>query len=167
MVVVAHRDIAREIPDREVFMSVSQQCQYALRALFELAKRREAGPVAVAEVAEIQAIPGRFLELIAARLKRAGFIESRGVQGGYTLAVSPKAVSVADIIRAIDGSSAPVKCMGEDDVTQSLRQGTMCLREPVETGQQAVAVVYEGTSLQDLIDEEQKSLVEGVYEYCI
>ena len=89
-------------------MSVSQQCQYALRALFELAKRREDGPVAVAEVAEIQAIPARFLELIAARLKRAGFIESRrGVQGGYTLAVLPTEVSVADIIRAIDGSLAP------------------------------------------------------------
>ena len=86
-------------------MSVSQQSQYALRAMFELAKRQGEGPVAVAELAEVQAIPARFLELIVARLKREGFIASRrGVQGGYTLSVAPTEISVADIIRAVDGS---------------------------------------------------------------
>ena len=93
-------------------MSVSQQSQYALRAVFELGKRRDEGPIAVADIAEAQAIPRRFLELIIAQLRRAGFVTShRGVQGGYALVMSPREIAVADIIRAIDGSLAPVKCI--------------------------------------------------------
>ena len=89
------------------------------------------------------------------------------MQGGYTLAVSPMEVSVADIIRAIDGSLAPVKCMGEEDATQCGLKGQCAFESLWRRAQQAVTVVYEGTSLQDLIDEERMSLVEGVYEYYI
>ena len=63
-------------------MLVSQKCQYALRALFELAKRNGEGPVKIAAIAKAQAIPPRFLEVILSQLKQGSFVESqRGSEG--------------------------------------------------------------------------------------
>ena len=60
--------------------------QYALRAIFELAKHRGQGPKKISEIAEIQAIPLRFLEVILSQLKGSGLVESkRGFYGGYFL----------------------------------------------------------------------------------
>ena len=76
-------------------MFVSQKCQYTLRAMFELAKRRGAGPVTVAEIAQAQAIPPRFLEVILQGLRTAGRVQSqRGTGGGYVLAGPPDTVTV-------------------------------------------------------------------------
>ena len=55
-------------------MLVTQKNRYALRAIFELAKRLNEGPVKIAEIAEAQAIPPRFLEVILNQLKKAGFV---------------------------------------------------------------------------------------------
>ncbi len=70
-------------------MLVSQKSQYALRAVFELARRNGGLPVKIADIAEAQAIPQRFLEVIMNQLKQGGFVESRrGKRGGYLLARS-------------------------------------------------------------------------------
>ena len=93
-------------------MYVSQRCQYTLRALFELAKRQGSTPVTAAEIAESQAIPPRFLELILQGLRGKGIVDSRrGNQGGYVLTVAPESISVGDIIRTVDGWLAPVECV--------------------------------------------------------
>ena len=64
-------------------MFVSQKCQYALRAVFELAKQYGKGPTKILHIAELQAIPVRFLEVILVQLKRGGFVDSqRGKEGG-------------------------------------------------------------------------------------
>ena len=63
-------------------MYVSQKCQYALRAIFELCQHRERTPVRTADIAEAQAIPPKFLELILGELRQGGFVESRrGARG--------------------------------------------------------------------------------------
>lgn len=85
-------------------MHVSQKCQYTLRALFELAKRGGSTPTAAAEIAQAQAIPPRFLELILQGLRAEGMIASRrGNQGGYVLNAPPESISVGDIIRVVPG----------------------------------------------------------------
>ena len=67
-------------------MAITQKCQYALRAIYELARRGE-GPCKIGAVAEAQGIPVRFLENILNSLKGAGFVDSaRGKDGGYFLA---------------------------------------------------------------------------------
>ena len=67
-------------------MGVSLKCQYGLRALFELARREGEGLVRLTEIAEKQAIPGRFLENILNQLRQGGFVESRrGKDGGFVL----------------------------------------------------------------------------------
>ena len=137
-------------------MQVSQKSQYTLRALFELAKRQGGEPATVAEIADAQAIPRRFLELIFLDLRSRGLIESRrGSQGGYVLTASPETITVGDIIRAIDGSLSPVKCLvGRSEEHCRLRNRCVFL-SVWQRAQKAMEEVYDNTTLQDLIDDER------------
>lgn len=149
-------------------MSISQKCQYALRAVFELTKRYGGPPTSVSAIAEAQAIPGRFLELILRQLRGGGFVESRrGVQGGYLLAAGPGVLSAGDIIRFIDGPVAPVRCLvGALDVDCPLR-GRCAFMGMWRKARDAVAEIYDHTMFQDLIDEELTSADKYVAHYCI
>ena len=150
-------------------MHVSQKCQYTLRALFELAKRRGEGPVSSAELAAAQAIPPRFLELILQGLKNSGEVESqRGIHGGYVLTVSPESITVGDIIRSVDGSLAPVRC-GEGKGTQHCPLNGRCAFMGMwERTERAIEHVYDTTTLADLIDDERSGTGESSpLEYCV
>lgn len=136
---------------------VSQKCQYTLRALFELAKRGgEDNPLTVAEIAAAQAIPRRFLELIFLDLRTNGMVESRrGNRGGYVLRGCPKTISVGDVIRAVDGSLAPVRCAeGRSDKDCRLKNRCAFMDLWLKA-QKAMEDVYNKTTLQDLIDNER------------
>ncbi len=72
------------------------------------------GPVPLAELAEQEGLPLSYLEQIAGQLRRAGLVVSRmGVNGGYALARRPEAITMADIVRSLEGSLAPVSCLAE------------------------------------------------------
>ena len=87
------------------------EMSYAVRAVFELAKRQGTGAIKISEIAEAQVIPTRFLENILNNLKRAGFVESvRGKDGGYLLARSAKELTVGEIVRSVEGPLRPVEC---------------------------------------------------------
>jgi Rrf2 family protein len=137
-------------------MSLSQKCQYALRGLFELAKHEGDGPVPVAEIAEAQAIPPRFLELILKQLKQTGWVESfRGIRGGYALAVSPRALRVGEVIRFIEGPLAPVRCIAGLHGKDCALRGKCAFSGLWERAEQAVSGVYDATTFQDLVEEER------------
>ena len=90
----------------KVPVQLSQKSLYALRAVFELGKRNGRAPVKVAQIAEAQAIPVRFLEVILGELKHGGFVESRrGAHGGYMLTVEPVELAVGQITTYIDGAT--------------------------------------------------------------
>jgi len=149
-------------------MNLSQKCQYALRALFELATRQGQGPVPTGEIAEAQAIPPRFLELILAQLKQAGYVESqRGARGGYQLAVPPGALTVGEIIRYVEGPLGPVKCLASSDQADCPLLGRCVFLGLWERAHEAVSQVYDTTSLQDLIDQAGASEGRYVASYCI
>ena len=86
-------------------MRVSQKCEYALRAMLELALRADHDqPARTADIARTQHIPEKFLELILVELRRAGLISSqRGPVGGHRMARAADKISVGDVWRAIDG----------------------------------------------------------------
>lgn len=85
-------------------MRVSAKSDYALRALIELAARADSGPVSAEELGRAQEIPHNFLQAILADLRRAGIVISqRGQAGGWRMARPAEDVSVADVIRAVDG----------------------------------------------------------------
>lgn len=138
-------------------MHVSQKCQYALRAIFELAKHEGNGPVKIGDIAKTQAIPQRFLEVILGQLKQGGFVESRrGAEGGYLLVGKPVELSVGQIIRFIEGPVAPVDCSSAGGKAKCKLDGT-CVFLPVwKRVQKAVSGVYDTTTFADLIEQEER-----------
>ena len=97
-------------------MRVSAKADYAIRAAVELAAAGE-GPVKGDRIATAQSIPSNFLENILADLRNAGIVGSRrGAEGGYWLARPPEEVSLADVIRAVDGPLANVRGVRSDQL---------------------------------------------------
>ncbi|HSS82078.1 MAG TPA: Rrf2 family transcriptional regulator [Gaiellaceae bacterium] len=91
-------------------MRVSAKVDYAVRAGAELAAAAGRGPVKGDTIAQAQKIPLKFLENILLDLKHAGLVQSqRGAEGGYWLAKEPAEISLADVIRAVEGPIANVR----------------------------------------------------------
>jgi Rrf2 family protein len=95
-------------------MRVSAKAEYACIAMVELAATGvDSQPVRIKTIADAHGIPQRFLVQILLQLKGAGLVEStRGASGGYQLARRPDAISLADIINAIDSANAPRSTSG-------------------------------------------------------
>lgn len=99
-------------------MRVSAKSDYALRALIEIATRSDGRPVSAEEIGRLQDIPHNFLQAILADLRRAGIVRSvRGQSGGWKMAATPAEVSVADVIRAVDGPLVSVYGLRPEAVT--------------------------------------------------
>jgi Rrf2 family protein len=91
---------------------LSKKAQYAIKALSYLSERYEQGPVLIGEIAEKQRIPLKFLERILLDLNKAGVLNSKkGKGGGYFLAGPPETVSLARVIRIVDGPIALLPCV--------------------------------------------------------
>jgi Rrf2 family protein len=85
-------------------MKVSAKADYAVRAALELAAAPEGAQVKAEKIAAAQAIPRKFLDTILQNLRQAGLVESRrGPEGGHHLARPAAAITIADVIRAVDG----------------------------------------------------------------
>jgi Rrf2 family protein len=114
-------------------MRLSAKADYALRASVELASLGE-GHVKAEALARAQSIPLRFLEQILLDLKHAGLLSSqRGAEGGYWLARAPAEISLADVIRAIEGPLANVRGVRPEELeyqgaSQALREVFVALR---------------------------------------
>ena len=97
-------------------MRVSEKADYAIRAAVELAAAGE-GPVKGERLAQAQEIPPNFLENILSDLRNAGIVASRrGADGGYWLAQPADEVSLADVIRAVDGPLANVRGVRSEQI---------------------------------------------------
>lgn len=90
---------------------LSQRTRYTIRALQHLAGRYGQGPVHLAEIAQAQNIPAKFLTVILSEMSRAGIVATqRGREGGYWLALPPVDIRYGDILRLTNGSLALVPC---------------------------------------------------------
>ena len=93
-------------------MKISTKGRYALRMLVYLAAHEADGFVSLKEIAEQQGISKKYLEQIVPMLSKAGILRTnRGNKGGYMLAKRPEECSVGEILRATEGSLAPVTCL--------------------------------------------------------
>jgi Rrf2 family protein len=91
-------------------MRISAKADYAVRAVVELAAASDAKPVKAERIATAQDIPLNFLENILGELRHAGLVRShRGAEGGFRLARPASEVTVADVIRAVEGPLASVR----------------------------------------------------------
>ena len=95
-------------------MNLSRKSEYALLALIDLAERYDDRPAKTADIAARRHIPKKYLEQILLLLKGAGYARStRGPEGGYALGRPPAKISLAEIVRLIDGAIAPVESVSE------------------------------------------------------
>jgi len=129
-------------------MHISARTDYAVRACVVLAAA-EGGPTKGKVVAEQQEIPAKFLEAIFGALRQAGLVSTRrGAEGGYWLARPASEISVADIIRAVDGPLAevrggPPEAVSYPGAAQELQVVWMAVRANLRA-------VLEHVSLEDL-----------------
>jgi Rrf2 family protein len=113
---------------------LSARVDYALRAVVELAATHAERPVTADQLAQAQAIPPKFLESILLQLRRGGIVNAqRGPEGGYWLARSAADISLADVIRVIDGPLANVRgqrpeALGYHGAAQALQEVWIALR---------------------------------------
>lgn len=90
-------------------MKLTTKSEYACLALLDLSERYSSGLVKTEDIAKRRRIPRKYLEQILSQLSKAGYVNSkRGIDGGYELSKKPEKVSVAEIIRLMDGPLAPV-----------------------------------------------------------
>ncbi len=91
---------------------LSKKTQYAFKALTFLAEKKKEGPVLIAEIAKKKKIPLKFLENILLELKKADLLESKkGKGGGYFLKIDPKDITLAKVMRLIEGPIALLPCV--------------------------------------------------------
>jgi len=85
-------------------LTITSRSPYAVRALCELARRGEAAPVPIGEIARRRDIPVQFLEGLFATLRRGGLLQSqRGVKGGYSFARAPQEITVLEVVQLLEG----------------------------------------------------------------
>ncbi len=130
--------------------------QYALRAIFELAKHRGKGPRKISEIAKAQIIPLRFLEVILNNLKGSGLVDSkRGFYGGYHLLRSADEITVGDVFRYMQGTPDPSQCMACISKTDCPFQDKCAFKYMWTDVKNAVFKIYDETTIQDLLDNER------------
>ena len=125
-------------------MNISVKGEYALQAIFDLATQRQGEPVRIADIASRQEIPQKFLELILASLKQAGFVESRrGAEGGYLLARSPESLTVGEVLRFVEGP--------HQGKARARRKADTPFSDMWQQVDQAVSGVIDKTTFADLL----------------
>ncbi|MGV3561681.1 MAG: RrF2 family transcriptional regulator [Nocardioides sp.] len=139
-------------------MRVSAKSDYALRALIEMAGRSDAPAVSAEELGKLQDIPRNFLQAILADLRRAGVVISqRGQSGGWRMARPASDVSVADVIRAVDGPLVSVYGLRPEAVEYNLKAEPL---QPVWiAARRSLRAVFEHVSIQELADQQLPTVV--------
>ncbi|MCX7049155.1 MAG: Rrf2 family transcriptional regulator [Candidatus Sumerlaeota bacterium] len=150
-------------------MLVTQKCQYALRALFDLARLEGQGPIKIVDIAQRQAIPPRFLENIMNQLKQGGFVESRrGKEGGFLLARPAKLLAVGEVIRFLQGPILPIADKtGGRKGPSSAHPGDSDFAPMWEKAEKALNEVYDSITLGQLLEEAQRREQENIPMFVI
>ncbi len=134
-------------------MKISTRGRYALRLMMDLAEH--GGPVPIREAAERLGVSAKYLEQIVPLLVKDGLLQSiRGNSGGYRLTKDPEDCTAGEILRAAEGSLAPIACLeGENDCPRSLSCGTL----PFWSGLGRVIDAYvDSFTLRDIMEQSRR-----------
>ncbi|MGI6169031.1 MAG: RrF2 family transcriptional regulator [Christensenellales bacterium] len=135
-------------------MKVSTKGQYGIRAMFDLANQYEQGPVPINRVAAHQGVSVAYLEQLFAVLRKAGLVNSvRGAQGGFELAKLPKDITLGEILRALEGEMAPVKCVTGGTTCE--KSGTCPSQYIWQRLNDKVNAATDSITLQNMLEEYQ------------
>lgn len=133
---------------------ISKKTQYAVNALLFLTKAYGKGPVLIAELADKERIPKKFLQSILLELKNEGILASKkGKGGGYVLARPPETITVGQVIQVLEGPLATLPCLNRTAPRTCERctdQATCGIRIVMKEVVDATAKVLDGTSLAEI-----------------
>ena len=139
-------------------MRVSAKVDYAVRAALELAAVADRAPMKGERIADRQNVPLKFVENILAELRRAGIVGSqRGAEGGYWLAKDADDVSIADIVRAVEGPLADVH--GTPPEKLKFTGAAKSMKEVWVAARAGLRSVLEVVTLADVVDGDLPPIV--------
>jgi Rrf2 family protein len=151
-------------------MKLSLRGEYAMRALVVLGENYSDAVIPTQSIATQQNIPKRFLEQILNDLKSGGFVESRrGVSGGHRLAKAPGLITLAEVLRHIEGAIAPVSCVSENfyKACTCPDESTCAIRSVMKDVREAIVKVVEHVTISDLCERKRKAEVHQGFDYVI
>ena len=135
-------------------MKISRKSIYGVRAMIEIAVRREEGTSEwhqISSIAKTTGIPEKFLEQILLTLKKNGFLKSRrGVDGGYALNQLPEDITLEQLIQTLDSQMSL-----EQEIEEGPDGSGLVFRQLIQSAEEAATEVLHGETLQDLADETQ------------
>lgn len=151
---------------------LSKKAKYGLKALLVLARHDDREPVLISDIAEEEAIPKKFLELILLELKNNGILHSKkGKGGGYFLAKNPTEISLGSVLRMLDGPIAPLPCVSQTAYArcEECKDEAVCgVRLAMKDLRDAMSAVLDKTSLADVLERVAVLGANGVgLSYCI
>ena len=142
-------------------MKLSTKGRYGLRAIVELAARKEGAPVALSCLATEQGVSEAYLEQLMRSLKNAGLVTTtRGKSGGYTLSKAPEDISVSEVLNALEGTTSIAECV--DKSGGVCENACVCSARPLFLKlQMRIDAVLNETTLKDLTEDhiEQKKRI--------
>jgi Rrf2 family protein len=135
-------------------MKLSTKGRYGLKAIVDLATEYDlGGRLSIAQLSERQGISYAYLEQLIGVLRKAGLVSaSRGAQGGYTLARAPESISVGEVLKALEGTTALVDCVG----TEGSDCGNVCscAARPLWLKlQRRIDDVLDSTTIRDMAED--------------
>ncbi len=134
---------------------LTKKTKYALKALLLLAREYDRGPVLIADLAQRERIPRKFLELILLDLKNHGILRSKkGKGGGYMLNKSPAAINLGQVIRVLDEPIALLPCVSQSayqPCEECLDEASCRIRLVMKDVRDATTEILDNTSLADLM----------------
>ena len=150
---------------------ISNKTKYGLHALIYLSERYNAGPSLIADLAQKENIPKKFLEMILLELKRQGILESKkGKGGGYRLAKHPREIKLGQVIRILDGPLAPVSCVSQTAYKRCKEcsdENSCGIRSVMKDVRDAMSNILDKTSLEEVLLRKQKANSEMTANYQI
>lgn len=136
-------------------MRITSSVEYATRLMTALAREHGGAPLSADKLAAADNIPADYVSQLLVKLRRAGLVESRrGSSGGYALAKEPAAITLACVVRAVDGEVFEDVCGKYEKGSKDCRHQGGCSISPVWKRLGALVTQYfEGVTLADILEE--------------
>lgn len=137
-------------------LRLSTKGQYGVRAIFEIAKNYQKGPLSIKDIAERQSVSVAYLEQLLNKLRRARLIESRkGPGGGYMLFRKPEEISIGMVLKSLEGPVAITRCLGPSATGCTLIESCVARLLWKSLGEK-IEGFLDTITLRDLLKEEKK-----------
>jgi Rrf2 family protein len=138
---------------------ISMRSKYGLKALGYMAGTIDKDSFLIADIAQAEGIPKKFLEAILLTLKNSGILSSRkGPGGGYSLAKAPGLITVGAVIRAFEGDLIPLQCLGESTqgtCPECTDQDTCGIRLVMTDVEKALSAALDTTTIADMLQRSE------------